>query len=36
MLSEALAIFNDPLIIAATALGLVFAHFLAAEVDDGF
>lgn len=27
---------NDPLIIAAAALSLVIAHFLAAEVDDGF
>jgi hypothetical protein len=36
MLSEAFSLFNEPLIIAATALGLVFAHFLAAEVDDGF
>lgn len=36
MLSEAFALFNEPMIIAAAALGLVFAHFLAAEVDDGF
>lgn len=36
MLSEAFFLFNDPLIIAAAALGLVIAHFLAAEVDDGF
>lgn len=36
MLSEFFSVFNDPMIIAAAAMGLVFAHFLAAEVDDGF
>lgn len=36
MLSEVFNLFNDPMIIAAAAMGLVFAHFLATEVDDGF
>ncbi len=36
MLSEVISVLNDPLVIAAAAFGLVFSHFLAAEVDDGF
>jgi adenine/guanine phosphoribosyltransferase-like PRPP-binding protein len=36
MLSDVFPLLNDPIIIAAAAMGLVIAHFLAAEVDDGF
>jgi|LakMenEpi03Aug12_release.lakeMendotaPanAssembly.Ray.scaffolds.fasta_scaffold1987519_2 hypothetical protein len=36
MLSDVFTLLNDPIIIAAAAMGLVIAHFLAAEVDDGF
>ena len=37
MLSELAPVYDNPLI-AAAALGfaILFAHFLAAEVDDGF
>ena len=37
MLSELAPVFDNPLIAgAALGLAILFAHFLAAEVDDGF
>jgi len=36
MLSEAFALLNEPLMAVGVAFAVLFAHFLAAEVDDGF